>query len=164
MGSSRISILWAMVSSQSENWNGYVKNRELLMILQRVEEPKNLRDAWKQKHEVLLLMNVVCDNDLSRTSRTSMLKNNEWRQRRSCTKTERNVRCEPEPKKYYVRKKTGTYCMSTDWSTLPLPTWWLENCSIRTSVTHSKWKCGRSFKFWRIDRHGSSPTEEKNEN
>jgi hypothetical protein len=54
-----------------------VKNRELLMILQRVEEPKNLRDAWKQEHEVLLLMNVMCDNELSRTSRTAMLKNNE---------------------------------------------------------------------------------------
>ena len=46
----------------------------------RMEEPKNLRDAWKQKHVVLLLMNAICDKDLSRTSRTSrtsMLKNNE---------------------------------------------------------------------------------------
>ena len=46
----------------------------------RMEEPKNLRDAWKQKHEVLLSMNAICDKDLSRTSRTSrtsMLKNNE---------------------------------------------------------------------------------------
>ena len=46
----------------------------------RMIEPKNLRDAWKQKHEVLLLMNAICDKDLSRTSRTSrtsMLKNNE---------------------------------------------------------------------------------------
>ena len=33
-------------------------------------------------------------------------------------KTERNVRCEPEPKKYCVRKKTGMYCLSTDWSTV----------------------------------------------
>ena len=46
----------------------------------RMEEPKNLRDAWKQKHEVLLLMNDICDKDpstASRTSRTSMLRNNE---------------------------------------------------------------------------------------
>jgi hypothetical protein len=43
----------------------------------RMEEPKNLRDAWKQKREVLFLMNVMCDKDLSTTSRTSMLKNNE---------------------------------------------------------------------------------------
>ena len=46
----------------------------------RMEEPKNLRDAWKQKHEVPLLMNAICEKDLSRTSRTSrtsMMKNSE---------------------------------------------------------------------------------------
>lgn len=62
-------------------------------------------------------------------------------------------------REYCVRKKTGTYCMSTDWSTLPLPTWCLENCSTGTrSVTnvHSKWEWGKSLSFDDLtvmDRH-----------
>ena len=85
----------------------------------RMEEPKHLRDAWKQKHEVLLLMNAICDKDLSRTSRTSrtsMLKNNEWRVR-VVRKQSVTYDVDKNRKKYYVREKTGTYCISTDGST-----------------------------------------------
>jgi hypothetical protein len=64
---------------KAENWKSVCVETVNFLWSYRMEEPKNLRDAWKQIHEVLLLMNVICDNNLSRTSRTSKLKNNEWR-------------------------------------------------------------------------------------